>query len=683
MRKAAERVDAQMQVYRRAHGVAEIWPIAERLLVGIGPAPSSQRLVRATKRMADRMGAEWTAVFVETPEASHWSEADRARVWETLALAERLGAHTVTISGPDAGTEILEYARTHNAGRIIVGKPTHPRWRDRLFGSKVEEVIRGSGDIDVYVITGEEAPAEGPRRRALHLRSRSPTSAYASATLLVGVTTALVIAARGIFEIANLAMMLLLAVVLVAARFGRGPAVFASVLAVAAFDWFTVPPYNTFRVHDTEYVVTFAVMLVVALTISTLTVRLKDQARMSRQREHRTAALYEMSRDLIETVERDEVLRAATRHIQGVFGFHPVVLLPDDAERIGVWKDELADEEPPALAAQELSVAQWVYDNARIAGAGTDTLPSAKSLYLPLRAPNGTMGVLGTGPIEPDRFRDPEQMHLLETFVNRVAAAVERWRLAEEARRIRQLEEMDRLKSEFVAQASHELRTPLTTLNLSIERLRETVPLGVPDAWARLLEAAGEDMTRLRKLVDDLLDLARMEAGRVEMRRVPVRLPGVVGSSVQAFELQAAEKGIRLACELSDDLPPVEADPERIGRVLANLVSNAVRYTEPGGRVLVTADAFGRFVQISVADNGPGIPLEDQPRVFDRFVRLKSSHEGEGSGLGLAISREIVHAHGGAIWVDSGPGPGSVFSFTLPVAEAAEPAPQPDEKAYA
>jgi NtrC-family two-component system sensor histidine kinase KinB len=285
------------------------------------------------------------------------------------------------------------------------------------------------------------------------------------------------------------------------------------------------------------------------------------------------------------------------------------------------------------------------------------------------------MGVLGTGPIEPDRFRDPEQMHLLETFANRVAAAIERWRLAEETRRILQLEEMDRLKSEFVAQASHELRTPLTTVNLVIDRLRETATADLPEGWDRLLAAAGEDMARLRKLVDDLLDLARLEAGRVEMKRQPVPVHDLVEETVHAFALQAEENGIRLASDIPPDLPRVSADPERIGRVLSNLVSNAVRYTGRGGRVLVTADAFGRSLQISVADNGPGIPLEDQPRIFDRFVRLRDDSRGDGSGLGLAICREIVHAHGGAIWVDSGPGPGSVFSFTLPLATATADAP--------
>ncbi|HEY7612954.1 MAG TPA: sensor histidine kinase KdpD [Gemmatimonadales bacterium] len=668
LRKAADRVDAQMQTYRRAHGVAEIWPIAERILVAVGPAPSSTSLVRAAKRMADRLGAEWTAAFVETPDVSHWSEADRNRVWESLRLADQLGGRTVTLTGSDEGRELLNYTRTHNVGRIIVGKPSRSAWRDRLFGSKIERVIRGSGDIDVYVLAGDTVDQAAPPRRVQRLagpRTRWP--AYAWAVAIVGLVTVAAVLLRERLALVNLAMLFLLSILLLAARLGRGPAVLASVLSVAALDWFAVPPYNTFQVADSEYLVTFGVMLAVALTISTLAVRLREQAMRSREREHRTAALYEMSRDLIETTELAEVVDVAVRHVGAVFEIRPVLLLPDVEGRALAWSGEST----AGLGAQEQAVAQWVYDHGQPAGAGTDTLPSAKGLYLPLSATTGTVGVFGALEVDTERFRNPEQLHLLETFLNRIAAAIERSRLAEQTRRLLQLEEMDRLKSEFVATASHELRAPLVSLAAALDRLQAMASGATTAAWQSEMAAAREQVDRLRRLADDLLDLARLEAGRVELQRQPVDPSAVIRERLDRFESGAAAQAIRLAADLPDALPLVDIDRERTGRVLDELIGNALRASGPGGRVLVSADTAGRFVQVSVADNGPGISIEDQARIFDKFVWL-SGRQPEVSGLGLPIAREVIRAHGGAIWVDSGLGPGSVFSFTVPLATGVE-----------
>ncbi len=406
-------------------------------------------------------------------------------------------------------------------------------------------------------------------------------------------------------------------------------------------------------------------MLGVALAISGLAVRLREQVLRSRAREHRTAALYEMSRELIETADLDEVLVAGTRQLRTVFGLRPVILLPGEEKRLVPWPGT-AEEPAPVVGPQELGVAQWVYDHGERAGAGTDTLPSANGLYLPLSAPAGTVGVFGALDIDAARFRDPEQLHLLETFLHRVAAGVERSRLADETRRVRELQELDRLKSEFVATASHELKAPLASLALTVGRLRSASP-GVGSEWMAQLDAAEEQVVRLRRLADDLLDLARLEAGRVELHILAVDAGALVREQVDLLQQVAAERGVRLGLDVPDGLPAVAADRNRLGRVIDNLVLNALRQVGVGGRVLVSVDAFGRFVQVSVADDGPGISIEDQARIFDRFVRLGQAGP-DGSGLGLPIAREIVRAHGGAIWVDSGLGPGSVFSFTVPVA---------------
>jgi len=420
LRKTAERVDAQMQRYRELHGVAETWPIAERLLVAVSSGPNAAQLVRAARRLAEQLRAEWVVVYVETPAELRLPQKERDRVWQTLRLAERLGAQTVTLSGQRPAEEILRYARRRNVSKIVVGKPLHSRWKDAVFGSVRDDLVRGSGDVDIYVISGDaEAGWPVPERR---VRPGGDLKGYAAAVLATALATGISALIHPQLESANLVMLFLLGVVWVSSRYGRGPAILASVLSVAAFDFFFVKPYLTFAVTDTEYLLTFVVMLITALVISTLTVRLRRQAEAAGDREARTAALYAMSRDLAAARNLDEILQAAARHISSVFLSQVLLLMPDEtghlAERAGESVTFLFD-------TREQAVAQWVYDHGRMAGKTTDTLPAAKGLYLPLRTSRGVVGVLGVHPADPQWLVSPEQLHFLETFANQIALAVE------------------------------------------------------------------------------------------------------------------------------------------------------------------------------------------------------------------------------------------------------------------
>jgi two-component system sensor histidine kinase KdpD len=424
-----------MQVYRRAHAIDEIWPTTERLLVCVSPSPLAARLVRAARRMAARLRAEWLVVYVETPANLRLPEADRDRVVQTLRLAKQLGAETVTLSGQNVTEEILTYARTRNVSKIVVGKPTRLRWRERVFGSVVDELVWRSDEIDVYVLSGEEGDARPPTTPSLEQPSDWP--AYGRGLAVVVLCTALAWLMRLYFAEANLIMVYLLGVVMVARRYGRGPSILASVLSAAAFYFFFVPPYLTFTVSYVEYLVTLAVMLLVALIISTLTVRLRQQAEAAHQREQRTAALYSMSRDLASIQGTDGLLEAATRHISEVFESQVVLLLPDANGRLQTRgtseRHAMAGHQMYTLDAKELGVAQWVYEHQQMAGLGTATLPSAQALYLPLIAARGVIGVLGMRPAWPRRLLALEQVHLLETFASQTALAMERATLAEEA----------------------------------------------------------------------------------------------------------------------------------------------------------------------------------------------------------------------------------------------------------
>ncbi|MGH2543909.1 MAG: DUF4118 domain-containing protein, partial [Ardenticatenaceae bacterium] len=441
LRRTADRVDEQMQAYMRDHAIARTWPVAERILVCVSPSPLAPRLVRATRRMAAGLHAKWLVVYVETSAHLQLPETKRDRVVQTLRLAEQLGAEVVTLSGHSVSEEILAYARRRNVTKLVVGKPTHPRWRDLIFGSLLDEIVRRSADIDVYVISGDQE-----EERLLPRRGLERTSEWLAYGKGVGVVLFCTLVARlmfPFFELTNLIMVYLLGVVFVAARYGRGPSLLASLLSVATFDFFFVPPYLTFAVSDSQYLVTFGVMLVVALVISTLTVRLRQQAEAARSRERRTAALYALSRDLASTRGLDNLLGAALRQVSEVFESQVAVFMPDERARLTI---RAAEPSPFASNSDEQGVARWVYEHNQMAGLGMDTLPGVEALYLPLSASRGVVGVLGLRPNDPQQVLAPEQLHHLETFANQTAIAVERASLAEETERARVQIETERLR---------------------------------------------------------------------------------------------------------------------------------------------------------------------------------------------------------------------------------------------
>ncbi len=423
LRKTAERVDAQMQAWRARHEVAETWPIAERILVGIGPSPSSARLVRGAKRLAERLRAQWIAVWVELPEDARLPQRDRDRIWETLRRAEELGAETVQLAGSDAAAELVAFARERNVSKIVVGKPHGARWREIAFGSVREKLQRADAGIDIFVLANDEDQSAPDRPIERDSRRRSRPAGYLVALAAIALSTAFGRLLAPAVELTNVVMVFLLAVVGIALRFGRGPSIFASIVSVAAFDFFFVPPQLTFAVSDSQYLITFGVMLAVALVISTLTVRLREQAEGSSRRERRTAALYSFGRDLAQAGARQELLDSALGHLSQVFVSQVLILLPDASGRL---QESASESVTYRFDEREKAVAQWVFDHGKMAGAHTATLPAAKGLYLPMRNAGTVLGVIGLHPATGDRVVEPEQLHLLESFANQLALALAR-----------------------------------------------------------------------------------------------------------------------------------------------------------------------------------------------------------------------------------------------------------------
>jgi two-component system sensor histidine kinase KdpD len=658
LRRTADRVDDQMQEYMRDHAIGRTWPAAERILVCVRAGPLGEKLVRAARRMAARLHAEWLIVYVETPDHVRLSETDREGLARTLRLAEQLGGQAVTLSGQNVTEEILAYARARNVSKIIVGKPAGPRWKDLLLGSVVDELIRRSGDIEIYVIRGEEG--EPSPRRVGRLARPTNWRQLGWAVGAVGLCAVLGWAMFPYFELANIIMVFLLGTVVVAPRLSRPFTILTSILSVAAFNFFFVPPYFTFAVSDVRYFVTFAVMLIVAIVVSSLTLRIRQQADSARHRERRTAALYDLSRELASMRGEQDLVQAAARHISEVFGCQVVVLRPAPT---GGLMTKAAHPVPFEIDADEGGVGRWVFEHRQMAGLGAETLPGAQALYVPLIASQGIVGVLGVKPPDSHAFADPEQLHLLETYANQTAVAIERAILAEEARRAQVEIEAERLRNALLSSVSHDLRTPLTTIMGSASSLLEDGTHFQRGTWQDLLQSILDEAERLNRLVSNLLDMTRLEAGTLAVKKDWLPLEEVVGTALARMEKRLGDRPV--AIRIPADLPLVQIDGVLIEQVLINLLDNGIKYTPVRSGIDISASVSDGAVRVEVADRGPGFAPGEEGRIFDKFYRGQTA-DSRGVGLGLAICRAIVEAHSGRIWAENRPGGGALFRFTLP-----------------
>ncbi|MFI5371522.1 MAG: DUF4118 domain-containing protein [Candidatus Eisenbacteria bacterium] len=658
LRQTAQRVDAQMESYRRATGIAEPWAVRERVLVCIGSPEPGLRLVRAARRMVTALKAEWIVAHVETPGSVRETGATRDHLVDLMGLAEELGAEPVILTGLRVSDEILAFARARNVSRIVVGKPRRPRWLELLAGGLVSALMRDSGDVDVFVLRGEEGEDE-PRRTPEP--AREPRwRGYAGVAPVVIACTLVAWAMSRAFDLSNLAMVYLLGVVVTATAFGRGPAILSAILGVAAFDFFFVPPVLTFRVSDTQYLVTFAVMLLVAAVVGTLTARMREQSAASRQRERRTAALYQLSRELAGAGSTKALLDAAVTRLGEVFEARVVVLTPDDHGRLAV---AAGDQTLLGERDHELGVAQWAFDHEQPAGLGTETLPAAHALHLPVIGPTRPLGVLSLRPTDEGRLGDPDRQQLLRTFANQIAVALERARLAGEAERARVEVETERMRNALLSTVSHDLRTPLAAITGAASSLRDDTGL---DAGTRreLAETISDEAVRLNRLVGGLLDMTRLESGAVRVRKQWHSLEEVVGAALARVGPALDTRPLRLVLPEGPEL--VSIDDVLFGQVIVNLVENALKYTPADSPVELTATIEDKRLRFEVADRGPGLAPGEETRVFEKFYRGSHGERG-GVGLGLTISRALVEAHGGRLSAANRPGGGAVFTVELPM----------------
>lgn len=673
LRRTAEHVEDDVRSYRVEKSIAPVWNTEGAILACIGPQPGSEQTVRTAARLAGQLNVRWHAAYVETPVLQRLDRDKRDQILAVIALAESLGAETAVLTGSDAATALVEHAEQLNCATLVVGRPHLPTW-SRLWTSHT--MTRKLATLAPALDIVEVGQSASTRR----LSSSKPADeegaapwlgslpgyawAFASSVLLTLVAWPLL----GYFDLANIVMLFLLGTVLVALKWGRGPAAFTAVLNVAAFDFFFVAPRMSFAVSDVQYLVTFAVMLIVGLLTGQLTAGLRFQARIAASRERRAQSLFELTRNLSAALLQTQVAELGEAAVRRTFGGQAKVLIMDANDQLEplAASDNLQNEK---LRGLDTSVADWVFRNQQSAGLGTATLSAQSWHYVPLKAPMRVRGVLALEPAQPHWLRIPEQMQQLDTLARQIAIALERVHYVEVAQQALVQMESEKLRNVLLAAISHDVRTPLTALIGLADSLQRMAPPLAPQQ-AETAQAISQEARQLSALVNNLLDMARLQSGSVNLQREWQSVEEVVGGAIR--QAQHALAGRPVVTQLPADLPLVEFDAVLMERVLVNLLENAAKYGgAAAGSVAIdiSGEATADSLVLKVRDHGPGLPASwagREAELFDKFTRGTPESATPGVGLGLAICKAVVDAHRGQITAHNAAGGGAEFTITLP-----------------
>ena len=665
LRRTAERVDAMMDSYKSKSGATQSWSGADRILVCIGPDTLSSKLVRVAKRMSSGLKAPWTAIYIENERHYRLSKEGQEAVERTIRLAERMGGKTEILQGQNAAEDILSYARANGMTKVIVGKTPRPRWREILSGTLAEQLIRSSGDIDVYIVTGD---IEDRRELKASLwKMQTSWEYYAPAPLMVAFCTAVLLPIRPFAEPVTIVMAYLIGIVAVALRYGRGPSMLATLLSALCVNFFFIDPYYSLKISQEQHAITFAVLLITGFIIGAQTARLRIQAVTARRREKNTSSLYAMSRELTASRGKVTLAQIAAQHIAEVFDSDVFLWLPDHKGELQTVVAETETESESIDPVREESVARWAFTHKQNAGLGTDTLPSAKALYIPLVGSNGMVGVIGVMPHDAEmESYTTDDIELLEGFAAITASALERAIAAELVEKTLVEAESEKLRNILLSSVSHDLRTPLAAITGAASTLLLEGGKITEEYKKELTRSIHEEGARLARMVTNLLDVSSLESGSVKLNKELYFIEELIGSALMRVEARLAKH--KVLTNIEHGLPLLRMDGLLIEQVMINLLENAAEYTPPGTTITIAATTVKPDIHVVVSDNGPGIPPGEEERIFDKFYIAEKDRQRAGSGgLGLAICRGIIHAHGGKIWAQNDPEGGAVLTFTLPI----------------
>jgi two-component system sensor histidine kinase KdpD len=669
LRRTAQRVDQQLLTHMQAHAISGPWSAGDRILVVVNEHPKAAALVRYARRMAERLRAPWTVLYVETPHSLRLGEKARDRIAGALRMAERLGGEAVTVPGRELAGEILDYAAKNNFSHIVIGRSERSRLHELLFGSITYEIVKRAGNVAVHVVTGDDRSF-----LATKTIDTRPASApfdvrpYLVSAIVVGIALGCGEVLARFLNVQNVALVFLTAVLVSAVAFGLGPALFASLLSVLAFNLFFLPPYYSITISDPENVVALFFFLVVALVASNLTASVRAQALMARNRARITEDLYGFSRKLAGIASMDDLLWVISSQVATMLKLRVVLFLPANGsvELRAAWPPEDVAEEA------DLAAAKWSWESNKPAGRGADTLPGAKRLFLPMRTGRGPVAVIGLDSDKQGPILTPDEQRLLDALSDQAALAIERINLSEEFDKAQRAVERDRLQAALLTSISHDLRTPLASILGAADGLAGLPDLTSDDRKA-LLSTIREEAERLNRFIANLLDMTKLESGALVPNLDFVDIGEVVGSTLRRAVKILGDHHVETA--LASGLPMVRLDPVLFEQVLFNLLDNAAKYAPTGTTIRVEGRREGNWVRLQVLDEGPGIPQPKLERIFDKFYRVrKTDSQRAGTGLGLAICRGFAEAMGGTIEAGNrAGGPGAVFTITLPVPDAGEP----------
>jgi two-component system sensor histidine kinase KdpD len=671
LRRTAERVDEQLLTHMQAHAIPGPWAAGERILACVSEDPRAAGLVRYAKRLADRLHAPFTALYVETRRSLQWTEEERDRVADTLRLAQAFGGEAITVPGGDRGVadDVIGFAQANNVTQIVIGKSTRSRWFEILYGSVVHDLVRRSGNISVHVIAGDELARDPiPRTTVRAAEDAAPFNPWPYGVALVAVAAAVGVGGliKPLLGVENVDLVFLTAVVAIAVRYGLWPSLLATVASSLCYNFFFLPPLYTFTITDPTNLAAFVFFTVVAVVVSHFAARGRSQTVAARERVRAVELLYAFSRKLAGVGTLDDVLWATAYQTALMLKVRVVLLLPEDGSivvKTGYPPEDILDE-------ADVAAAKWAWQNDRVAGRGSDTLPGAKRLFLPMRTGRGAIGVMGIDSDKTGPLLTPDQRRLLDALIDQAALAIERVYLVEDVERAKRTIETDRLRSALLTSISHDLKTPLAAVLGAASTLRD-LSTGLSDAEkADLLATVIDESERLNRFIANLLDMTRLESGAVVPNTALHDLGEIVGSALRRASKILA--GHRIELELAASLPMLELDAVLFEQALFNLLDNAAKYSPDGSTVRIRSWRDQDAVCLQVLDEGDGIPSGDLEHIFDKFYRAeKGDRVRAGTGLGLAIARGFVEALHGEITAANRPDrPGAVFAIRLPVPPA-------------
>jgi two-component system, OmpR family, sensor histidine kinase KdpD len=669
LRRTAQRVDEQLLTHMRAHAIAGPWPAGERLLVCVSEDPRSAGLVRFTKRLADRLHAPWTAIFIDSRRSQNLPEIERDRIADTLRLAEKLQGEAITLpGGNNIADDVLDFSRANNVTQIVMGKSERTRWFELINGSVVRDIVRNSGNISVHVIAGEHLGGDPIPKKSVKTapsrRSASEAVPYIASVAAVALALGVAYLMKPFIGIESADLVFLVGVIGIAYSYGLWPSLFTAVASMLVYQFFFLEPGRGFVVTDLKNFSALFFFFFTAFVVSNLTAKVRSQAYSAQHRASTTEALYSFSKKLAGIVSLDDLLWAAAYQIAHSLKTDVVIVLPDTDGSLRVKAGFPPEDD---LDQAELGAAKWSFENNRPAGRGSDTLPGAKRLFLPLRTGSGAVGVVGLARGQrPEMLLTPDERRLLDALMDQSAVAIERVRLAGQINEARFQAETERLRAALLTSLSHDLKTPLASIlgaATSLKQYRDVLEPAQRDEMVSTIQEEGE---RLSRFVANLLDMTKIESGSIQLDRQPADVDEVVGAALH--RVSSIVWHHRVEVDLEANLPMLNLDVMLFEQVLVNLLDNAAKYAPPGSIITVRAKRSFGSIAIEVLDEGPGIPEDRLERVFEKFHRVKQGdRQRAGTGLGLAICRGFVDALGGRIIAaNRADRSGAIFTITFP-----------------